>query len=102
MLLILGVVGFVAFIVGLVAVVSNNNALWLIPIFGGVLAMIAVVNMQSKSNVEKDIAKEVDLRQVSVSGQKNFRAQVQIIYKDGKLDSVVLMPKTTVFEMAAK
>ena len=46
----------------------------------------------------EDLIKEVNLQQVSVKGQNTFRSQVLIVYKDGKLDKITLIPKTTTLE----
>jgi len=42
------------------------------------------------------VLEEVDLRKVSIVGQDQFNAQIKIIYQNGKLLSVTLVPKTTV------
>jgi len=44
---------------------------------------------------KEDFAKEVNLHQVSVSGQNEFSAQIYIEYREGKLNSEELIPKTT-------
>lgn len=42
------------------------------------------------------LAKEVNLEQVTVKGEKTFTAQILIKYKDGRIDSINLKPRTTV------
>lgn len=43
-------------------------------------------------------AKDVDLHQVAVKGISISHAQIRIYYEDGKLDSVMLIPNTTITE----
>ncbi|HPN96865.1 MAG TPA: hypothetical protein PLK35_03795 [Candidatus Moranbacteria bacterium] len=48
------------------------------------------------SQIYRNFSREVDFRRVTMKGQNNFRAQIEIIYKDGELDRIILVPKTTV------
>jgi len=61
------------------------------------LAIGASLAVDSGRELQKiDFAREVDARQVSLSGQSTFSAQIYIKYKEGKFYSAELMPKTTV------
>jgi len=51
-----------------------------------------------KEAIHKLLTRDVDMQQVPMKGQKIFRAQVQIIYKDGKVETVKLIPGTTTSE----
>lgn len=46
-------------------------------------------------NIYDELAKEVQMEQVSVKGKNTFSAQVKIIFNDGELEDVILIPKTT-------
>lgn len=103
MMIAMFLVGLVMFGVSSIVLLSRKENFWqvLFAVLGAVLLMFCI-GAQSQINSERSISKEVDLTQISVSGQKNFRAQVQITYKDGELDSIVLIPKTTVPDVVIK
>lgn len=101
-------IGVILWIAGLVSMVFVRIEppwrWWLLYI----LFLVGPICCSIGSEIDKEeeiygaLAKEVSLRQVAVQGQDNFRAQVQITYKDGKLESVGLVPKTTVASEALK
>ena len=56
-------------------------------------------DLQSKyENANKKFVSEVPLTIVPVQGTKTFTATIRIKYADGKLGSIVLLPRTTVEE----
>lgn len=71
--------------------------------FGTALSLLLILNMvafYNKAEIDKDswhksLAQEVNLQQVTVQGESAFKAQVLIIYRDGKLEKIELMPNTT-------
>ncbi len=60
------------------------------------LVFLMVGISAGRFNVQSSLTREVNLEQVAVKGQNGFRAQVLILYKDGKLDSIELVSGTTV------
>jgi hypothetical protein len=66
-------------------------------LFGLIFLVLALftLNFEGKISVRKKLANEVDLQQVPVMGQRDFSAQIKMTYKNGELDSVTLVPKTT-------
>ena len=88
----------------LALIVKNNvqfefmNACLVVAVFFGTGLTIDGTN--KKSN--KEYAKEVSLGQVTMQGKNSFRAQIQITYEDGKLESVMLVPKSTTPEATTK
>ncbi|MDD5463946.1 MAG: hypothetical protein PHP62_02265 [Candidatus Moranbacteria bacterium] len=99
MLLTMCILGLCLLAGSMVWMVSKDYALWALAVAVGLALMVFSIGQQRVKSVNETFAKEVSLTQVPVSGQKNFRAQVQISYKDGELNSVVLVPKTTVAEV---
>ena len=96
-------IGFAAWLIGvgvLLCLADDDH-----PVLKWVFYIIAVIGINcygigSKMNEHDKIydalAKDVNLKQVVVQGQNDFQAKVQITYRDGKLDSVELVPETTV------
>lgn len=74
---------------------NNGNVICMIVLLVTVLACGIASYRDGRSTALEAFAREVDLQQVSVKGQNNFQAQVQMVYKDGELASVLLVPKTT-------
>ena len=68
-------------------------------IFTALLTLVFAASL-GKDFLREELAKEVTLEQVPLKGQKNFTAVIQIVYKDGKLDSLSLSPKTTTLKEA--
>jgi len=99
-------IGFTLWVVGLGVILVMIETHWKWLPYALVLIGLTCYSIGSGINKEKEIygalAKEVSLQQVVVQGQNDFRAQVQITYKDGKLESVKLVPKTTVVSEALK
>lgn len=62
------------------------------------IGVIAFGAEASKDRVYKELTKEVNLQQVAATGQNSFLFQGRAIYKEGKLESVMLVPKTTATE----
>lgn len=85
---------------GFLAIASEDKKAWKLLFW--IITFIGTVcygegrELLSQRKVFSNLAQEVDLQQVPVAEQKDFSAQIHIAYKDGKLDSVVLVPKTTV------
>jgi len=90
------VIGIVLLFLGLLFVMSADlkgekfggwfiTALVIVPAF--------MVGLDLKT---EQFAVGVDLRQVAVKGENHFQAEIEIIYKNGKLEKIVLVPETTI------
>lgn len=96
-------IGFALWIIGLAGflwIVKEDKQIWkwifYLVTLAGLTCYSVGAGIDKKAEIYKALTKEVNLQQVVVQGQNGFRAQVQIVYKDGKLDSITLVPKTTV------
>lgn len=78
--------------------IAKENKKWLpmIPIVIGIICLVGDYSKQAEKTVLSKLAQEVKLEQVPVSGQRDFNAQIHLLYKDGKLDTVTLVPNTTI------
>lgn len=85
----------IVLVVGIIGTFKTGLVWWFV---GGVViyivTFICTIPIHGNAVYEK-IAKGVSMEQVTVKGQKKFIAQVEIIYKDGELESIVLVPGTT-------
>jgi hypothetical protein len=83
------------------AFVENKAVRKGIAVAGLILVYVTLVTTMKVGGevLRNELSKEVNLQQVTVKGQSNFYAKVQLIYKDGKLDTVTLVSKTTVPEV---
>ncbi|MFZ2226313.1 MAG: hypothetical protein WA064_02845 [Candidatus Moraniibacteriota bacterium] len=68
--------------------------LWLVVLIG-TFCYCAGAEINSRERAHLLLSQEVNLGQVPVVGQKDFSAQIKLTYKNGKLESVILIPKTT-------
>lgn len=94
------VVCIVAYIcIAISGLISLKNGRWVT--FGfSILAMSSLIIItfigDSNRRVKKELTKEVNLDQVMVKGKNNFFAKIEIEYKDGELETITLLPETTV------
>jgi len=93
-------VGLLVVAIGTIATVlcmpeKSKKVWWVVLILIGAVMLIIGASKIGEEDAMKQLAKETKLEEVFVKGQTNFWAQIQIIYKDGELDSVKLVPNTT-------
>lgn len=74
---------------------GNKKWLFLIIVIFGIVCLGADIETNGQKDVHSKLSTEVNLQQVPVMGQKDFSAQIKLTYKNGKLESVILIPKTT-------
>jgi len=87
---------FLCFIVLMFTENSRERAAW-----GGIgITLLIIVVIVAKFTGEEQqlnrIALGVDTHQVSPAGRNEFRAQARLVFRDGKLESVALIPETMV------
>lgn len=66
-----------------------------VPLILGTMLLLAALALGEKEIKFREIVKEVNLREVAVVGKDQFNAQIEIIYQNGQLLRVTLVPKTT-------
>jgi hypothetical protein len=92
-------VGYILFIVGLVAlhyIIDERKKGWKILILIFLFAGMIFSNIGTFAQHYHNLTKEVNLWQVSAKGQTNFHAEIEIPFKDGKPQQIILIPNTTV------
>jgi len=91
--------------IGVCCVISLAKERWLTFLFS-IIAIVGYCSLfvLSGENIflAEKLSKEVNLQQVSVKGQNVFNSQISLVYKDGKLDKITLVPNTTTPEVAKK
>lgn len=78
------------------AIDGEDNRIFVCTIAIAIGIMFCGYGLPHNHELTKTLAREVDLQQISVKGENKFHAEIEITYKDGEFDSVVLIPKTTV------
>lgn len=48
-----------------------------------------------QGQIYSEFTKEVNMKEIPMEGVKKIRVQCEIVYKDGKLDAITLIPQTT-------
>jgi hypothetical protein len=96
-------IGLVLWIIGLagflfVADEEKKIGKWVVYLItiAGITCYSIGAGINKQEDIYNALTRDVNLQQVVVQGQNDFRAQVQLTYKNGKLESVKLVPKTTV------
>ena len=93
-------IGYALWIVGLCGLIVLVRTSWKWFWFGiaviGIFGYSLGAELTREEKILRNFTKEVNLQQVAVKGSNSFRAQVQIVYEDGKLKYVALVPNTTV------
>ncbi len=89
--------------VGAIKNSNNINLFFIITlIMAGGLCYSIGAKYQKANEFYSILAEEVDLKQVSAHGISTFRMQVDLVYENGKLRKLFLVPKTTTKLTVAK